>query len=787
MKFGGTSVGDTERLKRVARRLVAARESGSKVVGVVSAMGQQTDELLSLAHDVSASPQPRELDMLLSVGERISCALVAMAIVDLGHRAISLTGSQAGIVTDSSHTKAKIVEVRARRIHEALDRDEIVLVAGFQGVSSESLDVTTLGRGGSDTTAVALAAALGAGACEIYTDVRGVFTADPRLVPGARKLDRVSFEEMLEMASSGAGVMMARSIEIARTHTVRLNVRSSFEDDDGTWITEEDDPMLEKALISAVVHQRQETVYRTRGTTPARLFAALAEANVNVDTILQEREGRGRLLGAARGPRGSRRRARRPRRIVGSARRPRKGVGDRCRHEEPPGRGGSHVRDARAGRRQACGRLDLTDQDRLPRRGVAGRCCRAALSTRRSTLREQRRIGVVGGTGAVGTVTLDLLRARGFDHVRVFASARSAGKLVGAATVEEATPEALARGDIDLFLFSVGTTRVARARPSRGARRRDRDRQVGGVPARARTCRSSCPEVNGGRALENNGIVANPNCCAIPLTCVLKPLHDAAGLVRVRVATYQSVSGAGAQAMERLRTEPQAEHDLRMDWSFDGEEFDEEVKLREETRKILELPELPVQATCVRVPVMVGHAEAVWVELEDELSTDQARELLGAAPSVQRRGRPVARQGARHRRRARRAHPPRPDGRARPRALPRVRQPPQGRGAERDPDRRARCSIASAQRPEAEARCLAPGCRGDLTFAYGRGAGTGSGTPKASFTTRSTFSLVPSATGWRPPSSSRESDTRPAARSARNPKSARKSCGNTVRCTRKRS
>ena len=224
MKFGGTSVGDTERLKRVARRLVAAHESGSKVVAVVSAMGQQTDELLTLAHDVSPSPQPRELDMLLSVGERISCALVAMAIVDLGHRAISLTGSQAGIVTDSSHTKAKIVEVRAGRIHEALDRDEIVLVAGFQGVSSESLDVTTLGRGGSDTTAVALAAALGAGACEIYTDVRGVFSADPRLVPGARKLDRVSFEEMLEMASSGAGVMMARSIEIARTHNVRLNV-----------------------------------------------------------------------------------------------------------------------------------------------------------------------------------------------------------------------------------------------------------------------------------------------------------------------------------------------------------------------------------------------------------------------------------------------------------------------------------------------------------------------------------------------------------------------------------
>jgi aspartate kinase len=287
MKFGGTSVGDAEKLNLVAARLVAARHRGSKVDAVISAMGHTTDELIDLAHQVSPKPHERELDMLLSVGERISCSLVAMAIVDLGGRAISLTGSQAGIVTDSSHTKAKIVEVRARRIHEALERDEIVLVAGFQGVSAVSFDVTTLGRGGSDTTAVALAAALGADACEIYTDVRGVFTADPRLVPTARKLDRVSFEEMLEMASSGAGVMMARSIEIARTHNVRLNVRSSFEADEGTWITEEEDPMLEKALISAVVHQREETVYRVTGITSAALFAALATANVNVDTILQ--------------------------------------------------------------------------------------------------------------------------------------------------------------------------------------------------------------------------------------------------------------------------------------------------------------------------------------------------------------------------------------------------------------------------------------------------------------------------------------------------------------------
>jgi aspartate-semialdehyde dehydrogenase len=248
-------------------------------------------------------------------------------------------------------------------------------------------------------------------------------------------------------------------------------------------------------------------------------------------------------------------------------------------------------------------------------------------------LAEHRRIGVVGGTGAVGTVTLDLLRERGFDHVRVFASARSAGRQLGAATVEEATPEALARGDVDLFLFSVGTSASRELVPHAvrgGAVAIDKSaayRLAPGVPL-------VVPEVNGRRATEHHGIVANPNCCAIPLTCVLKPLHDAVGLARVRVATYQSVSGAGAQSMERLRAETPDEHDLRMDWTFDGEEFDEEAKLRDETRKILELPELPVQATCVRVPVMVGHAEAIWVELQDDLSADQARSLFAAAPSV---------------------------------------------------------------------------------------------------------------------------------------------------------
>ncbi len=240
---------------------------------------------------------------------------------------------------------------------------------------------------------------------------------------------------------------------------------------------------------------------------------------------------------------------------------------------------------------------------------------------------------MVGATGAVGTVTLELLRERGYDDLRLFASGRSAGKEIDGRVVEEATPEALASADVDVFLFAIGTAASRELVPHAmrsGAVCLDKSaawRMEPGVPL-------VVPEVNGNRAAENEGIVAVPNCCTIPLTCVLKPLHDEAGLRRVRVATYQSVSGAGAQSMERLRAQQTVDNDLRMDWEFDGEEFDEETKLREETRKILELPDLPVSATCVRVPVLVGHAEAVWLETEEPLSAERATELLGAAPSV---------------------------------------------------------------------------------------------------------------------------------------------------------
>src|SRR6476619_899800 len=291
MKFGGTSVAGAEEIKRAAQRIVAAREAGNRVVAVLSARGKTTDELVAQALEISERPVAREMDMLLSTGERVSCALCAMAIHDMGHEAISLTGSQAGIVTDSSHTRAKIIDVRAERIREMLEQDRIGLVAGFQGVSTDSHDVTTLGRGGSDTTAVALAAALGAGVCEIYTDVAGIFSADPRIVRDARKLPVVSYEEMLEMSASGAKVLQLRSVEYARNHGVRIHCRSSFTEAPGTFVVGEEETM-ERPLITAVTHSTDEARITLLGVPDhpgiaGRIFTALADANVNVDMIIQ--------------------------------------------------------------------------------------------------------------------------------------------------------------------------------------------------------------------------------------------------------------------------------------------------------------------------------------------------------------------------------------------------------------------------------------------------------------------------------------------------------------------
>ena len=288
-KYGGTSVGDADRIRNVAERVAQTHRGGNAVVVVVSAMGHSTDELIELAGRVTDRAYPREMDMLLTAGERISMALVAMAIQDHGIPAMSLTGSQAGILTTAVHGSAEIIDIRAHRVREGLDDGKVVIVAGFQGVDPVAKEITTLGRGGSDATAVALAAALEADVCEIYTDVDGVFSADPRLVPDAAKLDEISFEEMLELAGSGAGVLMARSVEFGRRYNIPIHVRSSFHGGVGTWVKEE---TMEEAIIRGVAHDASEAKLTVHGVpdkpgVAAAVFEPLAERGVNVDMIVQ--------------------------------------------------------------------------------------------------------------------------------------------------------------------------------------------------------------------------------------------------------------------------------------------------------------------------------------------------------------------------------------------------------------------------------------------------------------------------------------------------------------------
>ncbi|MCW2754423.1 MAG: aspartate kinase, partial [Marmoricola sp.] len=305
-KYGGSSVADAEAIKRVARRIVETKKDGNQVVVVVSAMGDTTDELIDLANQVSPLPPARELDMLLTAGERISMAVLAMAIHDLGHQARSFTGSQAGVITDAEHGRAKIIDVTPGRIQAAIDEGAIAIVAGFQGVSQTTKDITTLGRGGSDTTAVALAVALKADVCEIYSDVDGIFTADPRIEPRARKVPRISYEETLEMAAQGAKILHLRCVEYARRYDMPIHVRSSFSDKQGTWVTSADKVLaqnvalsdtkgeitMEAAIITGVAHDRSQAKITVVGVPDkpgeaAAIFRAIADAQINIDMIVQ--------------------------------------------------------------------------------------------------------------------------------------------------------------------------------------------------------------------------------------------------------------------------------------------------------------------------------------------------------------------------------------------------------------------------------------------------------------------------------------------------------------------
>ena len=397
-KFGGTSVADPDRIRAVADHIARTRRAGNDVIVAVSAMGKSTDDLVRLAHEVSTNPTGREMDMLLTAGERISMALLSMAVNDLGVPAVSFTGSQAGIVTDTDHGRAKIIEVKGDRIREALAAGQVAIVAGFQGVSTAK-EIVTLGRGASDLTAVALAAAFRADVCEIYTDVEGVYTADPRIVPDARRLARISFEEMLEMAATGGRVLAMRSVEVARNHHVPLHVRSSFTWAPGTWVVEEV-PMMEEAIISGVTHDVSEakiTIEQVpdRPGVAASVFRALADDGVNVDMIVQNVSTAGShrhlVHGSSlrspedRGGHGQGRRRHRGARVpVG--RRGRSGLARRRGHEDPPRRRRQDVRDARRRGHQHRDDQHVDDPD-LVRRARLRRRARGAHPAPRSVSR----------------------------------------------------------------------------------------------------------------------------------------------------------------------------------------------------------------------------------------------------------------------------------------------------------------------------------------------------------------------------------------------------------------
>ena len=577
MKFGGTSVADAERIKRAARRIVGQRESGKRVVAVLSARGKTTDELIAMAEEVSPDPDRREMDMLLSTGERISCALCAMAINDLGHRAISLTGSQAGIVTDTSHTKARILDVRADRITEALDADQIVLVAGFQGVST-SRDVTTLGRGGSDTTAVALAAAIGAEVCEIYTDVAGVFSADPRIVPNARKLPQVSFEEMLEMSASGAGVLQLRSVEYARTHGVRIHCRSSFDPGPGTFVLGEDETM-EHPLITAVTHSTDEARITLVGVpdrpgAAASIFMALADANCNVDTIIQNEpltDGRDaevsftigtedlRAAEAALAPvqaelgvtRVDTDREIGKVSIVGAGMRSHPGVAAKV--FQTLATEGINIEMI------STSPIKISCIIRADVRAAGG--ARAALGVRAGRGRDRARAGatmtrvaVVGATGAVGRVMMELLRERAFP-------------------ADEIVPVRLGpqrrHRDRRAHRPAPGRRRrPARASTSRcsppGRAPRARGPRSSSTPARWSIDNSSAfrrdpsvplvvSEVNPHALEHHRGLIANPNCSTMQLMVALAPIQRAAGIERLVVVDLPVGLGHRQEGDRRAR------------------------------------------------------------------------------------------------------------------------------------------------------------------------------------------------------------------------------------------
>ncbi len=681
-KYGGTSVADPDRIRAVAEHIARTYRQGNQVIVVVSAMGKTTDDLVRLANDVSQDPHGRELDMLLTAGERISMALLCMAIMDHGVHALSFTGSQAGIVTDTVHGRAKILEVKGDRIRDTIAAGAVAVVAGFQGIST-ARDITTLGRGGSDTTAVALAATLGAEVCEIYTDVSGVFTADPRVVPEARKLSRVSFNEMLEMAATGGKVLALRSVEFARNYNVPVHVRSSFTWEPGTWVVEED-PSMEEAIISGVTHDTSEakiTISQVadRPGVAASLFRALAEESVNVDMIVQNVSTAGHTDISFTVPRDDLHRGLTVMEKVAA---------------EIEASGVTH--DAGVARVTLIGAGMKTNPgvaakmfEVLAREGVNIEMIStssiriscvvqeadvelAVRATARGLRAGERvmgvNVGVIGATGLVGQEMLRILEERSFpvDRLRVYASARSEGRRLSFAGGEVAC-EVLAPGcfdGLDLVIVDVDDPIALEWAPvaaAAGAKVIDNSAAFRMDPEIPLVVAEVNPEDL--RDLPK-GIASCPNCTTMVLVTALAPLHRAAAIDRMVVSTYQSVSGAGIAGMEELAAQwtklDGATEQLRRAATVDrlivpGEVWpkpiagnviplagslkeqgytSEEWKLVYESRKILHDDSMRITATCVRVPVYVGHALSANLEFHSPMSRAGAAELLAAAPGV---------------------------------------------------------------------------------------------------------------------------------------------------------
>src|SRR5665648_733713 len=643
-KYGGSSVASIERVKRIAEKIVETAKDGDRVVVVVSAMGKTTDDLIKMAGQITSSPDERELDMLISTGEQVSIALLTMAIHALGWDAISFTGMQAGIITNAVHTKAKVTAVNHKKLKSALEKGKIVIVAGFQGIDANG-DITTLGRGGSDTTAIALAAQLEADKCEIYTDVEGVYTADPRIVRTARRIPVISYDEMAEMASLGAKVMHYRAIDLARNYKVKILVKSSFVEGEGTLIKEVDS-MLEKVIVRGVTQETNVGKIVVQGVPDVpgvayKLFKALAEEEIIVDMIIQSahhNQVNDIAFTVALND-------------FNKAIQITKHIAEEIGAKEV-------ISESEVAKVSIVG-AGITSDPAIAAR-MFGALAKEGVNIdmiSTSGIKISRLIGSSRIKDAVKAIHeefgLDKTNKVGVEKLSLFASIRAAGKeyeFKGKKVVVQELKDNSFDG-IDIALFSGGdevSKHFAPLAVQQGTIVVDNGkyfRMDPNVPL-------IVPEVNPDDLKWHKGLIANPNCSTIQMVMALKPIYDEVGIERVIVATYQSVSGTGKEAIEELKNQAAS--------IAKGEEFEikaypyqiayntlphigdfqengytsEEIKMLDETRKILGDDNIRVVATTARVPVYRAHSEVVHVETKKKISVQRTREILSSFPGI---------------------------------------------------------------------------------------------------------------------------------------------------------